>query len=120
MSFGLEIILCCINAYAHFNAADVGVSLSAFLESVGGGAVCIERLTSMTKSTASLVGLYAYIDTQHISLVLWLERITVSSSSSSSSSSSPVDFHRFSSAMLGASILKVRIADILLTPTFDY
>lgn len=54
MSFGLEMIRCCIKAYAHFNAADTGVSRSVFFESVGGGTVSIEELTSMAKSTASL------------------------------------------------------------------
>ena len=53
-------IRCCIKAYAHFSAANVGVSRSIFLESVGGGAVNIELLTSITKSTASFELLYAW------------------------------------------------------------
>ena len=58
MSLGLEMIRCCIKEYAHFKAADVGVSVLAFLESLAGGAASIDWLTSITKRTASLAALY--------------------------------------------------------------
>ena len=54
MSLGCEMIRCCIKAYAHFSAADVGVLSWPFLESVGGDGVSIDLLTSITKRTASL------------------------------------------------------------------
>ena len=58
MSLGCETMRCCINAYAHFRAAVVGVSSWLFLESAGGG-MSIDLLTSMAKRTASFELLYA-------------------------------------------------------------
>lgn len=58
MSLGFEMVRCCIKEYAHFKAAKVGVSLSAFLESLDGDAASIDGLTSMTNRTASLALLY--------------------------------------------------------------
>lgn len=57
MSLGLEMMRCCIKAYAHFKAADVGVSRSAFFESDCGGSASMDELTSIANRTASLTDL---------------------------------------------------------------
>lgn len=53
MSFGLEMMRCCMIWYAHFKAAAAGLSVSAFLESEAGGGLSMEGLTSMAKRMAS-------------------------------------------------------------------
>ena len=58
IAFGSDIIRCCMNWYAHFKAVKVGDRLSEFFESLVGGLVSIDLLTSMAKSTASLTVLY--------------------------------------------------------------
>lgn len=101
MSFGFDIIRCCIKAKAHFKAADVGESVCAFLSPCS-RSWSIDGLTSIANRTASFACLYAYalVRSEQASR-LNLGRYTVSSiSSSSSSSSSPGGFQRPSSVMI--------------------
>ena len=53
MSLGVDIMRCCMIWYAHFRAAAVGLSVSAFLEPDGGGSWSMDMLTSIAKRTAS-------------------------------------------------------------------
>lgn len=55
MSFGFEMIRCCIKCNAHLRAADAGESRSAFLSSDSGGRSSMDALMSMAKRTASLM-----------------------------------------------------------------
>ena len=56
MSFGLLMSRCCINEYAHLSAAIVAESaVSGFFSSESSGLASMLLLTSMAKSTASLV-----------------------------------------------------------------
>lgn len=68
MSFGCDIMRCCMIWYAHLMAAVVGLSVSDFLESEGGGGVSIDSLTSIAKRTASFWVVYAYSNMRAVML----------------------------------------------------